>query len=164
MPRHVGKRPIREDTHFAAMASTWNKEETKKLIEICGDGVMQAQLEGCKHNQEVYDKIAKDPIEAGYQRSGKQCRDKIKNLKGEYRNMQSQLGHLGIPASFASFVAMTPIPVLLGEGSMLLHSASVTENNQLPDAPTCSTSLDLFEETQVDADESTSRPDTSCHP
>ena len=72
MPRHVGMRPIREDTYFAAMASTWNKEETLKLIEIWGDGVMQAQLEGCKHNQEVYDKIAKDLIEAGYQRSGKQ--------------------------------------------------------------------------------------------
>ena len=84
MPRHVGKRPIREDTHFAAMASTCNKE-TLKLIEICGDGVMQAQLEGCKHNQEVYDKITKDLIEAGYQRSGQQCRDKIKKLKGEYR-------------------------------------------------------------------------------
>ena len=39
-------------------------------------------------------------------------------------------------------------------------SASVTEDNQLPDAPTCSTSPDLSEETQVDADDSTSWPDT----
>ena len=102
MPRHVGKRPISEDMHFAAMANTWNKE-TKKLIEIYGDGVMQVQLEGCKHNQEVYDKIAKDPIEAGYQRSGKQSRDKIKKLKGEYRNMQSQLGHLHGDTGFIRF-------------------------------------------------------------
>ena len=68
----MGKRPIKEDTHFAAMASTFNKE-TIKLIEIWGGGVMQAQLEGCKHNQEVYDKITKELIEAGYQRSVKQC-------------------------------------------------------------------------------------------
>ena len=54
----------------------------------------------------------------------------------------------------------TQPPVAVQSLEEVQAPASVTENNQLPDAPTCSTSIDLFEETQVDADESTSRPDT----
>ena len=97
MPRDVRKRQSEEDTHFAAMAGTWNKEETLKLIEIWGDGATRAQLEGCKHNQEVFDKIAKEQIEAGYmyQSSGKQCRDKIKKLKSEYRKVHDKRSTTG---------------------------------------------------------------------
>ena len=86
---------MKEDAHFAAMVSTWNKEETLKLIETWGDAVMQTQLEGCKYNQEVYDIIAKELIEEGYQQSGKQCRDKIKKLKREYRKVRDKRSATG---------------------------------------------------------------------
>ena len=55
----------------------------------------------------------------------------------------------------------TQPPVIVQSLEKVQASASVTEDNQLPDAPTCSTSPNLFEETQVDADDSTSRLDTS---
>ena len=72
------------------MAAVWSKEETLKLIEAWGDGAFQAQLEGCKHNQEVFDKIARELRDASYERTGKQCRDKVKKLKGEYRKIRDK--------------------------------------------------------------------------
>ena len=60
------------------MASTWSDEETLKLIELWGDEQIQALLEGCTRNRHVYEKIAEGMKEAGYERSGVQCRDKTK--------------------------------------------------------------------------------------
>ena len=70
------------------MAVACSRDEVLKLIEIWGDGAIQAQLKGCKRNQDVYDEIAADLRDAGFERTGKQCRDKIKKLKGEYRKVR----------------------------------------------------------------------------
>ena len=45
----------------------WSDTETFKLIEIWGDTTIQEQLEGCKKNREVYEKIAKLICEEGYE-------------------------------------------------------------------------------------------------
>ena len=60
------------------MAVAWSRDEILKLIEILGDGAIQAQLEGCKHNQDIFDKIAADLCDTGF---GKQHQDKIKKLR-----------------------------------------------------------------------------------
>ena len=49
-----------------------------------------SQLEGCKRNQDAYDKIAADLWGAGFERTGEQCWDKIKKLKGEYRKVKDK--------------------------------------------------------------------------
>ena len=36
--------------------AAWSREETYKLIEIWGDDEIQAQLEGCKRNQDIFAK------------------------------------------------------------------------------------------------------------
>ena len=64
------------------MASMWSDEETLKLIELWEDEEIQALLEGCTRNRHIYEKIAESMKEAGYDRSGVQCRDKIKKAKG----------------------------------------------------------------------------------
>jgi len=61
-----------------------------KLIEVWGKDAIQAQLEGCKHNKEVYTKVSKEMKEAGYERSLEQCRDKIKKLRAEYRKVKDK--------------------------------------------------------------------------
>ena len=58
-------------------------EEVFKLIDVWGDDAIQTQLEGCKRNKDVYEKIAR-AMEAGYERSADQCRDQAKKLKVEY--------------------------------------------------------------------------------
>ena len=69
---------------------TWSDKEMFKLIEIWGDATVQEQLEGCKKNHEVYEKIAKLMCEEGYDRTWIQCRDKIKKLKVDYRRVRDK--------------------------------------------------------------------------
>lgn len=77
------------------MAVAWSRDEVLKLIEIWGDDAIQAQLEGCKRNQDVYDKFAADLRDAGFERTGKQCQDEIKKLKGEYRKVKDKRNKTG---------------------------------------------------------------------
>ena len=74
---------------FSKMSS-WTDEEIMKLVEIWGEDAIQVQLEGCKHNKEVYTKISKEMKEAGHNRSLEQCRDKIRKLRSEYRKVKSK--------------------------------------------------------------------------
>ena len=77
------------------MAATWSDGETFKLVELWGDEEIQALLEGCARNKHVYDKIAARMVEAGYERTGVQCRDKIKKLKGEYKKIKDNNNETG---------------------------------------------------------------------
>ena len=52
------------------------------------DPSIQAQLEGCKRNQEVFSKISAEMSKVGYERTAQQCREKIKKLKVEYRKIK----------------------------------------------------------------------------
>ena len=49
----------------------WSNKETAKLIEIWGEQAIQEQLEGCKRNHDVYDKISREMQKASYARTGK---------------------------------------------------------------------------------------------
>jgi len=49
----------------------WSDNETAKLIEIWGGQAIQEQLEGCKRNHDVYDKISREMQKASYARTGK---------------------------------------------------------------------------------------------
>ena len=74
----------------ARKMAAWTDNETFKLIEIWGDETIQEQLEGCKRNKDVYEKISKFMFEAGYDRTGTQCREKIKKLKVDYRKVKDK--------------------------------------------------------------------------
>lgn len=63
------------------MATTWSREDILKLIEAWGEDSIQAQLNGCKRNQEVFVKVSTALLEAGYDKTASLCRDK---LKGEF--------------------------------------------------------------------------------
>ena len=73
----------------------WSKDETLKLLTIWSDENVQAQLEGCKRNQDVYRKISSELEEAGFNRTLQQCRDKLKKLKSEYRRVKDKQQHTG---------------------------------------------------------------------
>ena len=77
------------------MAATWEEEEVFKLIDLWGEDSIQVQLETCKRNKWVYEKIAAQMKEAGYDRSADQCREKAKKLKGEYRKIKDKQGKTG---------------------------------------------------------------------
>ena len=73
----------------------WSKPEILKLIEIWSNDALQAQLEGCRRNQDVYERIARELTEAGFERTYQQCRDKLKKLKGDYRKIKDKRGKTG---------------------------------------------------------------------
>ena len=64
--------------------ATWADPEVYKLIEIWSEDSIQAQLEGCRRNKEIYEKISRELKDAGYERTAEQCREKAKKIKGEY--------------------------------------------------------------------------------
>ena len=75
--------------------ASWTDEETFKLVEIWGDDRIQAQLEGCKRNKEVYERIAREMAVAGYEKTAEQCREKAKKLKAEYRKLKDKHNKTG---------------------------------------------------------------------
>ena len=83
--------------------ATWTDEETYKLIELWGEDKIQAELEGCKRNAHIFEKIAREMAGAGFDRSGTQCRDKIKKLRAEYRKIKDKHGKTGTGRSSWKF-------------------------------------------------------------
>ena len=72
------------------MTASWTKQETLLLIEEWGDERVQTELNTCKHNQEIYSKIAAELSKAGFERSHNQCNNKIKKLKADYRKVKDK--------------------------------------------------------------------------
>ena len=66
----------------------WTDEETLKLIEIWSEDKIQEELDGCKKNKHIYDKIAARMTKAGFERTFDQCRIKVKKLRAEYRKVK----------------------------------------------------------------------------
>ena len=77
------------------MANWRTDEETHKLIALWGDDNIQAQLEGCKRNKEVYERIAKGMSESGHTKTAEQCREKAKKLKSTYRKIKDKHNKTG---------------------------------------------------------------------
>ena len=73
----------------------WSKEETFKLISIWSEDNIQAQLEGCKRDREVYSKISRELSLAGYNRTYEQCGEKLKKLKAEYKKISDKRKETG---------------------------------------------------------------------
>ena len=73
----------------------WSKEETFKLISIWSEENIQAQLEGCKRNRQVYTKISRELSAAGYNRTYEQCREKLKKLKAEHKKISDKRKQTG---------------------------------------------------------------------
>ena len=63
----------------------WTDNEVKALIGLWGESDVQEELDGAVRNKVVYEEIAKKMRQQGYNRDWGQCRNKIKNLKKEYR-------------------------------------------------------------------------------
>lgn len=78
------------------MATTWSDNEVLKLLEVWGDENIQAQLDGSTRNIKVYAAIAKTLLESGgIERTPVQCREKIKKLKAEYKQIKNHNNRSG---------------------------------------------------------------------
>ena len=97
--------------------AAWTKEETLKLIELWSYEDIQAQLEGCKRNQQVYEKIASLMQKEGFTRTYQQCREKIKKLRQQYKKGKDkirQTGQQGRQHLISKFVYFNTLDNILG--------------------------------------------------
>ena len=84
LPRGISLVVNRENEQMAQ----WSDAETAKLVEIWSEDKIQEELEGCKKNKHIYEKIANRMKIEGFDRSTEQCRLKVKRLRGEYTKIR----------------------------------------------------------------------------
>lgn len=105
------------------MVGRWKDDEVLALINIWGDDVIQAQLEGCKRNKLVYEKVSKSMIQAGYPRMAEQCREKVKKLKMEYKKIKDKHRITGTGRKKWKF--LEPLEQVLGDKPTTLPPAVI---------------------------------------
>ncbi|XP_062840204.1 aldehyde dehydrogenase family 16 member A1 isoform X2 [Anolis carolinensis] len=73
-------------------AATWSHRETLDFLALWGEEGIQAQLNRCHRNADVYQWISERMAEKGYSRDEDQCRTKGKDLKKSYKQAKLQEG------------------------------------------------------------------------
>lgn len=66
----------------------WSQEETELLIAVWSEEKIQHDLGESLRNEKVYRELSGRLAKVGVSRSAKQCREKIKKLKLEYRKIK----------------------------------------------------------------------------
>ena len=65
----------------------WTNDEVATIIDIWANVEIQGQLDGMRRNKKVYELISEEMSARGFVRTFKQCRNKIKWLKHEYKRV-----------------------------------------------------------------------------
>ena len=68
----------------------WSNNDVQALICVWGEDIIQQELEGSVRNEKVYKQIAHRLAEMGIERTSKQCREKVKKLKQDYKKTKDK--------------------------------------------------------------------------
>ncbi|XP_015238932.1 PREDICTED: myb/SANT-like DNA-binding domain-containing protein 2 [Cyprinodon variegatus] len=122
--------------------ATWDDAETEAVIAIWAEDVIQEMLKGAKHNHKVFKIISDEMKVRGYDRDPKQCREKIKKLRTQYKkaldhNNTSGGGRktwkfYGAMDKVLGLRASSRSPVLFSSTSSL-NSAATKDDDATPD-------------------------------
>ena len=75
------------------MSGSWSAEETRTLISIWSEESVQSRLDSAHRNRHIFEQIARDMSERGYEKTWQQCRTKMKNLIQKYRKVRTSSHH-----------------------------------------------------------------------
>ncbi|XP_057688419.1 uncharacterized protein LOC130913658 [Corythoichthys intestinalis] len=75
--------------------SVWSDDEVKALLAIYSTESAQRGLDGSQRNIKIFAKISSHLEKAGIYHSGKQCREKIKKLKQDYKRIKNHNNQSG---------------------------------------------------------------------
>lgn len=67
------------------LAANWTDAETFLLIEHWAEQGIQEQLEESKRNKHIYTRLSSELAKHGVEKTGEQCRNKVKKLRQEYQ-------------------------------------------------------------------------------
>ncbi|XP_067099897.1 uncharacterized protein [Osmerus mordax] len=70
----------------------WSIGEVRTFLCLIADERIQRELEGATRNQKVYQEVSELLVAHGYQRTFKQCREKLKKLKSDYKSIRYRNG------------------------------------------------------------------------
>ncbi|XP_077080711.1 zinc finger and SCAN domain-containing protein 29-like [Siphateles boraxobius] len=77
------------------MAESWSVDEVQTFLSLVAEERIQRELDGAKRNEKVFQEVAQLLSAHGYYRTYKQCRDKLKKLKSDYRTIKDHNGRSG---------------------------------------------------------------------
>ena len=80
---------------MAARSQTWRDSEVEALIDVWSNETIQRLLGSTYRNEPIFRKIEEELSKRGVVRSWKQCRDKIKALRGKYKKIVDKLRRSG---------------------------------------------------------------------
>ena len=69
--------------------------EVFQLISCWSEEGIQEQLEGCKRNKHIYERLSKLLAEHNIEKTGEQCRTKVKKLRQEYKKIKDSKKQTG---------------------------------------------------------------------
>ena len=75
----------------SSRGQTWTHEVILALIRIWSDSAVQSRLDGASRTADIWGDVAGRLRAAGFDRTSKQCKDKMKNLKQYYKDLKD--GH-----------------------------------------------------------------------
>ena len=70
------------------MPDLWEDSEVLCLLEVWGDQEIQNQFEGSTRNKNIFEVISARLAERDVVRTADQCREKVKKLHGEYKQIR----------------------------------------------------------------------------
>ena len=70
------------------MSANWTDREVFRLIDCWSEEGIQEQLEGSRRNKHVYDKLSRSLAEHDIEKTGEQCRTKVKKLRQECKKIK----------------------------------------------------------------------------
>uniref|UniRef100_A0A8C1S3F3 Myb/SANT-like DNA-binding domain-containing protein n=1 Tax=Cyprinus carpio TaxID=7962 RepID=A0A8C1S3F3_CYPCA len=70
-------------------------DEVQTFLSLVAEERIQRELDGATRNEKVFQEVAQLLAAHGYHRTYKQCRDKLKKLKSDYRAIKDHNGRSG---------------------------------------------------------------------
>ena len=81
-------RPFSSHVCFLEMPDLWEDSEVLCLLEVWGDQEIQNQFEGSTRNKKIFEVISARLAERDVVRTADQCREKVKKLRWEYKQIR----------------------------------------------------------------------------
>ena len=72
------------------MVLNWTDAEVFQLISCWAEEGIQEQLEGFNSNKHVYERLSRSLAEYNIEKTGEQCRTKVKKLRQEYKKIKDK--------------------------------------------------------------------------
>ncbi|KAF7219862.1 zinc finger and SCAN domain-containing protein 20 [Nothobranchius furzeri] len=73
---------------MANLKVPWSNDEVQTFLCLMSNERIQRQLDGATRNERIFREISELMACHGFQRTGKQCREKLKKMKSDYRSIK----------------------------------------------------------------------------